>query len=99
MDFPESLDDLEKYASYADAIGPSIEQLWITSFGKSLEEKKDLIQRAHKLNLKIHAYTFRQDEHPNFENFEALLNFGFYELELDGVFTDFPDKVIRFLEN
>lgn len=99
LDFPESLDDLEKYASYADAIGPSIEQLWITSFGKSLQGKKDLMQRAHKLNLKVHAYTFRQDEHPNFENFEALLNFGFYELELDGVFTDFPDKVIRFLEN
>lgn len=99
LDFPESLDHLEKYTSYADAIGPSIEQLLIASFGKSLQDKKDLIQRAHKLNLKVHAYTFRQDEHPNFENFEALLNFGFYELELDGVFTDFPDKVIRFLEN
>ena len=99
LEFPQSLDDLEKYASYADAIGPSIEQLIMESVGKSLQEKKEFIQRAHKLNLKVHAYTFRQDEHPNFENFEALLNFGFYELELDGVFTDFPDKVIRFLEN
>ena len=99
LEFPESLDDLEKYASYADAIGPSIEQLLITSFGKSLQEKKEFIQKAHILNLKVHAYTFRQDEHPNFENFEALLHFGFNELELDGVFTDFPDTVINFLEN
>jgi len=99
LEIPQSLDDLEKYAGYADAIGPSIEQLLINSFGKSLQEKKEFIQRAHKLNLKVHAYTFRQDEHPNFENFEDLLNFGFNDLELDGVFTDFPDTVARFLED
>jgi glycerophosphoryl diester phosphodiesterase len=99
LEFPESLDDLEKYARYADAIGPSIEQLILESAGKSLQEKKEFIQRAHKLNLKVHAYTFRQDEHPNFEDFDDLLEFGFNELELDGVFTDFPDTVIRYLEN
>ena len=76
LEFPQSLDDLEKYTSYADAIGPSIEQLIMKSVGKSLQEKKEFIQRAHKLNLKVHAYTFRQDEHPNFENFEDLLEFG-----------------------
>jgi len=99
LEFPQSLDDLEKYTSYADAIGPSIEQLIMESVGKSLQEKKEFIQRAHKLNLKVHAYTFRQDEHPNFENFEDLLEFGLNELELDGVFTDFPDTVVSFLED
>jgi len=99
LEFPQSLDDLEKYTSYADAIGPSIEQLIMESVGKSLQEKKEFIQRAHKLNLKVHAYTFRQDEHPNFENFEDLLEFGLNELELDGVFTDFPDAVVSFLED
>ena len=99
LEFPESLDDIEKYANYADAIGPSIEQLIMKSVGKSLQEKKEFIQRAHKLNLKVHAYTFRQDEHPNFENFDDLLEFGLNELELDGVFTDFPDTVVRFLED
>jgi glycerophosphoryl diester phosphodiesterase len=99
LEFSESLDNLEKYASYADAIGPSISQLVIESHGKSLADKKNLIQRAHKLNLKVHAYTFRQDEHPNFESFEALLQFGYYDLELDGVFTDFPDLVVDFLQH
>lgn len=99
LEFPQSLDDLEKYTSYADAIGPSIEQLIMESVGKSLQEKKEFIQRAHKLNLKVHAYTFRQDEHPNFENFEGLLEFGLNELELDGVFTDFPDTIVSFLED
>ena len=97
LEFPESLDNLEKYASYADAIGPSIEQLMIASLGKSKQEKKGIISKAHDLNLKVHAYTFRQDEHPNFDSFDALLEFGLMDLELDGVFTDFPDTVISFL--
>ena len=99
LDFPQSLDDIEKYASYADAIGPSIEQLILESAGKSLEEKKEFILRAHELNLKVHAYTFRQDEHPNFESFDALLKFGLSDLELDGVFTDFPDTVVNYLKD
>lgn len=98
LEFPETLDDLEKYANYADAIGPSIEQLLMVSFGKSGQEKKDFIKRAHALNLKVHAYTFRKDDHPNFDSFDALLSFGLMELELDGVFTDFPDKVSSFLK-
>ena len=99
LEFPESLDGLEKYAVYADAIGPSVEQLLIESHGKSERDKKRFIEQAHQLNLKVHAYTFRQDEHPNFDSFEALLEFGFYQLDLDGVFTDFPDKVVSFIEH
>jgi len=96
---PESLEDIDKYAGYADAIGPSIEQLLITTHGKSSKEIKGFISHAHDLNLKVHAYTFRQDEHPNFEKFEELLTFGFYDIGLDGVFTDFPDTVVQFLED
>ena len=97
LEFPEGSENFVAYASYADAIGPSIEQLLLAGIGKT--KGNTMVDKAHELGLKVHAYTFRQDEHPNFDNFEALLNFGFYELELDGVFTDFPDKVIRFLEN
>jgi len=97
LEFTDDLDHLEIYAGYADAIGPSIDQLFLLSHGKSLKEKKDFIQRAHQQNLKVHAYTFRKDQHPNFDSFEDLLQFGFEELELDGVFTDFPDTVKDFL--
>lgn len=98
LDFPQSLDNLDDYAQYADAIGPSIEQLILFAVGKTEDEKKALVQRAHELDLKVHAYTFREDEHPNFENFDSLLRFGFVELDLDGVFTDFPDKVVTFIQ-
>lgn len=99
LEFPDDLEDLESYSDYADAIGPSIEQLLIASFGKSAEEKKEIVDRAHQLNLQVHAYTFRQDEHPNFETFDELLIFGFDELGLDGGFTDFPDVMVDFFEN
>ena len=95
LEFPEGSEHLEKYASYADAIGPSIEQLLLAGMGKT--KGNTLVDKAHELNLKVHAYTFRQDEHPNFDNFEALLQFGFYDINLDGGFTDFPDTVINFL--
>ena len=97
IEFPEGTENLEKYATYADAIGPSIEQLILAGMGKS--EGNKLVDTAHRLNLKVHAYTFRQDEHPNFETFEALLQFGFYDIDLDGGFTDFPDLVVDYLTN
>jgi glycerophosphoryl diester phosphodiesterase len=99
MEFPDGFDHLEKYAAYADAVGPSVEQLVLATFGKTSTEKKEIVKRAHSLNLKVHAYTFRMDDHPNFNNFEELLNFGFNDLELDGVFTDFPDEVRNFLKD
>ena len=97
LEFPEGAENFEKYASYADAIGPSIEQLLLAGMGKSDGNK--LVDKAHELKLKVHAYTFRQDEHPNFDDFEALLQFGFYDINLDGGFTDFPDTVLRFLDD
>lgn len=95
LEFPEGTEHFEQYASYADAIGPSIEQLLLAGMGKT--NRNTLVEKAHELNLKVHAYTFRQDEHPNFDDFEALLQFGFYDINLDGGFTDFPDTVISFL--
>ena len=95
LEFPEGSEHFERYASYADAIGPSIEQLLLAGMGKT--KGNTLVDKAHKLNLKVHAYTFREDEHPNFDNFEALLQFGFFDINLDGGFTDFPDTVISFL--
>lgn len=78
---------LKEFASYADGIGH-----WYKSMSKNF------VKDAHSLNLKVHAYTFRVDDLGDFNSFDALLNFGFNTLELDGIFTDFPDKVVQFLE-
>lgn len=98
MELPEGTENIEKYALYADGVGPSIEQLIISGVGTTSEANNKLVDKAHKLGLKVHAYTFRADENLNFESFDDLLKFGFYTSDLDGVFTDFPDLVVDFLK-
>lgn len=87
---------LEEIAAYADGIGP-----WIPQIIKGKENGKwqiiDLVANAHKLNLKVHAYTFRADQLGDFDSFEALLQVALYEANVDGVFTDFPDKAVAFI--
>jgi glycerophosphoryl diester phosphodiesterase len=88
---------LEEIAAYADGIGP-----WIPQIIKGKENGKwqitNLVANAHKLNLKVHAYTFRADQMGGFDSFDALLQVALYEANVDGVFTDFPDKAIAFVD-
>lgn len=96
MEF-KSDEKLEEIATYADGIGP-----WISQIIKGKENGKwqitDLVANAHKLNLKVHAYTFRADQLGGFDSFEALLQVALYEANVDGVFTDFPDKAVAFVD-
>lgn len=78
---------LKEFATYADGIGPWYKKM-----------SKNFVKDAHDLNLKVHAYTYRAEDLGNFNSFDALLNFGFNTLELDGIFTDFPDKAVSFLQ-
>ncbi|MDF1516458.1 MAG: glycerophosphodiester phosphodiesterase, partial [Lutibacter sp.] len=88
---------LEEIATYADGIGP-----WIPQIIKGKENGKwqitSLVTNAHKLNLKVHAYTFRADQLGNFDSFEDLLQVALYEANVDGIFTDFPDKAVAFVD-
>jgi len=77
---------LRDIAAYANGVGPWYKK--ITS---------EFVKKAHDLDLKVHAYTFRADNLDKFESFDALLDYGFNTLELDGIFTDFPDKTMSFL--
>ncbi len=96
-EFEEDEQHLKEYASYADGLGP-----WYKRILKGKDEQgnwqtTDLVKEAHELGLVVHAYTFRADDLGEFASFDELLNVGFNTLELDGVFTDFPDKVTSFL--
>jgi len=98
MEFPDGIGDLDTYAQYADAIGPPISQLITFSYKKENKTYNNLISKAHDLNLKVHPYTFREEELKGFSSFDDLLDFSFNQLNIDGVFTDFPDKVVAFLK-
>jgi len=49
--------------------------------------------------LLIHPYTFRADRLPPYaSSFQELLDVFFNEVKVDGIFTDFPDQVVDYLE-
>lgn len=91
------VEKLEEIATYADGIGPWYYQIFDGKDKNGKWKISNLVANAHKLNLIVHAYTFRADQLGDFESFNELLQVALYEANVDGVFTDFPDKVVAFI--
>ena len=89
---------LDRLARTVDGIGPWLPRAYRLRKRDGKILPSGLVQRAHKAGLAVHPYTFRADELPaGFASFEALLAFFVDELAVDGLFTDFPDRALRFL--
>lgn len=89
---------LRDISSYAAGIGPSIKLIFKGRDGSGQLQLTDLVEAAHDAGLVVHPYTFRADELPSgFENFEALLNLFIDRLRVDGLFTDFTDRIAGYL--
>ena len=98
IEFPEETKQLDHFATYADGIGPWYKQI----IDKKVDGKwqfTSLVEDAHKLGLKVHAYTFRVDQLGDFSSFEEHINTLLFDANIDGCFTDFPDKVVKILSN
>ena len=98
IEFPKETKQLKHFATYADGIGPWYKQI--------LDEKIDdkftftsLVADAHALNLKVHPYTLRADALDEFSTFDEMMETLLVDANVDGAFTDFPDKVLLFLQN
>ena len=90
---------LQSISSYADGIGPWIEQIFLGLNKSGEPTASDLVSNAKEFNLLVHPYTFRKDELPQgIETFEELLRFFLINQRVDGIFTDFPDLAINFIE-
>lgn len=86
---------LREVADNADGIGPHIGHL-IEPGADSVPVSTGLVEMAHAAGLVVHPYTFRVDELPaGFASFNDLVMFCVSELGIDGLFTDFPDKVVE----
>ncbi len=88
---------LAHYATYADGIGPWYKQL----LGKKEGDQftfTSLVADAHKLNLKVHPYTFRADVLGEFSSFKEKVTTILYKANADGGFTDFPDKMLKIIK-
>ena len=90
-------EDLDYIATFADGIGPSM-KLIETDGGEPVDDWA-LVKLAHERGLVVHPYTLRKDSMPSaFQDFEELLEHYYYEIGVDGLFTDFPDLAMKVLE-
>ena len=88
---PEKLKEL---ATIAQGIGPWIPQL----VDMQTLQSTGLVKRAHDAGLDVHPYTFRQDALPKGVTNKQTLDLLFKQLKVDGLFTDFTDTVVKYLE-
>jgi glycerophosphoryl diester phosphodiesterase len=90
---PQSLADVAKYAS---AIGPWKRQI-LRDVGAPALLVTSLIEQAHAAGLRVHTYTFRNEAAtlaPQYGNDPLKEYRQFYELGIDGVFSDFADTAL-----
>lgn len=84
---------LDEVRTYADGIGPWKVYI-VGTFGGQVVKTTDLVQRAHARGLLVHTWTFRSEQSRLADDYEGNpINeyLQFYELGVDGVFSDFPD--------
>ncbi|WP_368735872.1 glycerophosphodiester phosphodiesterase [Polaribacter sargassicola] len=97
IEFPEEVKKLPHFATYANGVGPWYKQILSKKNGNNWQ-LTSLVTNAHKLGLKVHPYTFRADSLDEFSSFEEMMQTLFIDANIDGAFTDFPDKVVSFLK-
>jgi len=97
---------LREVKTYADGIGPW--KRYIVSSvaaglpgpgeaGRTLLPANDFIERAHRLGLLVHTWTFRNEQRRLVSDYAGNpVNeyLQFYRLGIDGVFSDFTDTAV-----
>jgi len=90
---------LAEIQTYATGIGPSIGLIYGGRRPDGTLKLSGLVQQAHNAGLVVHPHTFRTDDLPaGMESFDALLDLFVNRLTVDGLFTDFTDRVAGFLQ-
>jgi glycerophosphoryl diester phosphodiesterase len=91
---------LKSIAGVADAIGPWLQHTYKLTPKLKKPTSSGLVENAHGLGLAVHPYTLRVDDLPtDFANVALLLQFLLAKLNVDGIFSDFPDVVIDFIKS
>jgi glycerophosphoryl diester phosphodiesterase len=93
---------MQRLATYVDGIGPSV-FLLVSPDSTAAEIKvTGLVELAHAAGLQVHPYTFRRERNqmpPFAKDYEDFLRIFFEVVGVDGVFTDFPDLTVRYVES
>ncbi|WP_298942178.1 glycerophosphodiester phosphodiesterase [uncultured Psychromonas sp.] len=92
---------MKEIATYADGVGPWKPMVVAPESTKDKLVFTSLVKDAHDAGMQVHPYTFRLDEGriPSYaDDFEDLLDIFYNKANVDGVFTDFPDRAVKFLK-
>ncbi len=87
---------MRKIAEYADGLGPLLTLVVSGLDSNGQPVRTPLVEAAHQQGLVVHPWTFRADGMPEWcDDFDALLRMFYVDAEVDGLFSDFPDRAAR----
>jgi glycerophosphoryl diester phosphodiesterase len=89
---------LTEIARYARGIGPDKSLILPLAPDRSLRPPTSLVRDAHAAGLLVHPYTFRNEPRYLAKDFgdDPLAEYRrFFELGVDGVFSDFADTAVK----
>ncbi|MBC52918.1 MAG: glycerophosphodiester phosphodiesterase [Gammaproteobacteria bacterium] len=95
-----SASGMRELAQYADGVGPEKGMIISPESTRDGLIISSLVSDAHQAGMQVHPYTFRLDPGhiPAYaDDFEHMLALFFFEANVDGLFTDFPDRAVDFL--
>lgn len=86
-------------AKTVDGLGPDISNI-IKGSSPSDRSLTSFVTQAHASGLQVHPYTLRVDDLPKtVSSFEDGMQLLIQEAKADGLFTDFPDLSVRWMNN
>ena len=91
---------MEKIAQYADGIGPDYHMLIADSSTNGHIIINGIVKEAHEHHLEVHPFTVRADQLPPYaKDVNELYDALYRQADVDGLFTDFPDKAVSYLHS
>lgn len=91
---------MEKIAQYADGIGPDYHMLIADSSTNGHIIINGMVKEAHEHQLEVHPFTVRADQLPPYaKDVNELYDALYRQADVDGLFTDFPDKAVSYLHS
>ena len=98
-DFWNSQEGLKNISTFAHGIGPWADQLIVFDESNQQIMPSQLYFNAKQLGLLMHPYTFRIDSLPRYaKDYNNLIKIFLDYIQVDGLFTDFPDITINYLK-
>ncbi|MDI7384615.1 glycerophosphodiester phosphodiesterase [Cronobacter dublinensis] len=89
---------MKQIAQYADGIGPDYHMLVAEGSTKAKVTLTEMAKEAHDSHLQVHPFTVRADQLPDYAtNVNQLYDVLYNQADVDGLFTDFPDKAVEFI--